>query len=102
MLRILGLARLCAWAAVCHGGGHTGVGRRGLGVFATPGDASRSGDTVVATVGPLRLLLELAVFFGGAAAAYVAGAQTPALVLAIVLVAYHAVSLDRIGWLLRN
>ncbi|NUO40842.1 MAG: DUF2568 domain-containing protein [Streptomyces sp.] len=72
------------------------------GVFATPDDASRSGDTVVATAGPLRLLLELAVFFGGAAAAYAAGAQNSALVLMIVLVAYHAASLDRIGWLLRN
>ncbi|NUS11100.1 MAG: DUF2568 domain-containing protein [Streptomyces sp.] len=72
------------------------------GVFATPDDASRSGDTVVATAGPLRLLLELAVFFGGAAAAYAAGAQNSALLLMIVLVAYHAASLDRIGWLLRN
>ncbi|NUS28720.1 MAG: YrdB family protein [Streptomyces sp.] len=72
------------------------------GVFATPDDASRSGDTVVATAGPLRLLLELAVFFGGAAAVYAAGAQTAALVLTVVLVAYHAASLDRIGWLLRN
>ncbi|GAA2939159.1 YrdB family protein [Streptomyces enissocaesilis] len=72
------------------------------GVFATPGDASRSGDAVVATAGALRLLLELAVFFGGAAALYAAGARVPALVLTGLLVAYHAASLDRIAWLLRH
>ncbi|MBE8474824.1 YrdB family protein [Streptomyces justiciae] len=72
------------------------------GVFATPGDESRSGNTVVATAGPLRLLLELAVFFGGAAALYTAGAHAPALVLTLVLVAYHAASFDRIAWLFRH
>ncbi|MFI7006902.1 YrdB family protein [Streptomyces sp. NPDC050145] len=72
------------------------------GVFATPGDASRSGDAVVATAGGLRLLLELAVFFGGAAVLYAAGAHVPALVLAAVLIAYHAASLDRVAWLLRH
>lgn len=72
------------------------------GVFATPGDESRSGDTVVATAGTLRLLLELAVFFGGAVALYAAGARVPALVLTAVLLAYHAASLDRVAWLLRH
>ncbi|MGW6055928.1 YrdB family protein [Streptomyces sp. NPDC055189] len=72
------------------------------GVFATPGDESRSGNTVVATAGALRLLLELAVFFGGAAALYAAGAHLPAVVLTVVLLAYHAVSLDRVAWLLRH
>ncbi|MFE1954684.1 MULTISPECIES: YrdB family protein [Streptomyces] len=72
------------------------------GVFATPGDESRSGDAVVATAGGLRLLLELAVFFGGAAALYAAGATVPAVVLTAVLIAYHAASFDRIAWLLRH
>ncbi|WP_434597811.1 DUF2568 domain-containing protein [Streptomyces sp. A5-4] len=72
------------------------------GVFATPGDKSRSGNTVVATAGPVRLLLELAVFFGGVAALHAAGAELPALVLAGILVAYHAASLDRTAWLLRH
>ncbi|MGW0820219.1 YrdB family protein [Streptomyces sp. NPDC002845] len=72
------------------------------GVFATPGDESRSGGTVVATPGPLRLLLELAVFFGGAAVLYAAGARTPAAVFAGVLVGYHVLSWDRMLWLLRH
>ncbi|MFE6286234.1 YrdB family protein [Streptomyces sp. NPDC057877] len=72
------------------------------GVFATPGDESRSGRTVVATPGPLRLLLELAVFFGGAAALYAAGARTVALVFAAVLTAYHLLAWDRVVWLLGN
>lgn len=72
------------------------------GVFATPGDESRSGDTVVATAGTLRLLLELAVFFGGAVALYAAGARVPALVLTAVLLAHHAASLARVAWLLRH
>ncbi|MYW62666.1 DUF2568 domain-containing protein [Streptomyces sp. SID8379] len=72
------------------------------GVFATPGDASRSGDTVIATPGALRFLLELAVFFGGAAALYAAGRHLPAVILAGVLVVYHLLSWNRVVWLFRN
>ncbi|MFE2720700.1 DUF2568 domain-containing protein [Streptomyces mirabilis] len=72
------------------------------GVFATPDDASRSGGTVIATPGPLRFLLELAVFFGGAAALYAAGSRTLAVILAGALVVYHLLSWDRVLWLLRH
>jgi hypothetical protein len=72
------------------------------GVFATPGDKSRSGNTLIATAGPLRLLLELAVLFGSAAALYTTGAHTSALLLTALLAAYHAASIDRITWLLRH
>ncbi|HEY8983990.1 MAG TPA: YrdB family protein [Streptomyces sp.] len=72
------------------------------GVFATPDDASRSGGTVVATPGPLRFLLELAVFFGGAAALYAAGIHALAVVLVCALLLYHLLSWDRVLWLLRH
>ncbi|WP_306324564.1 YrdB family protein [Streptomyces venezuelae] len=72
------------------------------GVFATPGDKSRSGETVVATPGAVRLLLELAVFFGGAVALYAAGSSILAITLAGVLIIYHALSWDRVVWLLRH
>ncbi|MDO0937021.1 YrdB family protein [Streptomyces sp. DG2A-72] len=72
------------------------------GVFATPDDASRSGGAVIATPGPLRFLLELAVFFGGAAALYAAGFRALAVVLAGVLSVYHLLSWDRVLWLLRH
>ncbi|MDQ1073335.1 hypothetical protein QFZ32_008863 [Streptomyces canus] len=72
------------------------------GTFATPDDASRSGRTVIATPGPLRFLLELAVFFGGAAALYAAGSHVLAVTLGGVLVMYHLLSWDRVLWLLRH
>ncbi|MET9621748.1 MULTISPECIES: YrdB family protein [unclassified Streptomyces] len=72
------------------------------GVFATPDDASRSGGTVIATPGPLRFLLELAVFFGSAAALYAAGYHGLAVILAGALIVYHLLSWDRVLWLLRH
>ncbi|MHC5262250.1 DUF2568 domain-containing protein [Streptomyces sp. UC4497] len=54
------------------------------------------------TPGPLRLLLELAVFFGGAAALYAAGSRAAAITLAGVLVVYHLLAWDRVVWLLRH
>ena len=72
------------------------------GAFAVPGDESRSGETDVDTPGPVRLVLELAVFFGGALAYYKAGLRRTALIFAAALLVFHAVSDDRIWWLLRN
>lgn len=72
------------------------------GVFATPGDPSRSGNTVVATPGLLRLILELAVFFGAALAVHRAGAPTASMVFLAVLVLYHLTAFDRILWLIRH
>ncbi|AUG78808.1 membrane protein [Kitasatospora sp. MMS16-BH015] len=71
-------------------------------VFATPGDPSRNGGTVIATPGPLRFVLELVILFGAAWALYNAGAKTPAMVLLVVLVIYHLTALDRVFWLFRH
>ena len=72
------------------------------GVFAVPNDPSRSGKTVIPTPGPVRLILELALF--GAASwmlfdlAYLkAGGIFSALVLI-----HYASSYDRIIWLLKQ
>jgi len=72
------------------------------GSFAVPGDASRSGETDVDTPGPVRLVLELAVFFGGALAFYKAEFRRTALTMAAALLVFHAVSYDRIWWLLHH
>ncbi|MEU6227066.1 YrdB family protein [Streptomyces sp. NPDC047042] len=72
------------------------------GVFATQGDPARSGDTVIATPGALRLVLELSIFFGAALALYVAGARTAGIVLAVILIGYHLASYDRVVWLLKH
>ncbi|MFP3986796.1 YrdB family protein [Streptomyces sp. E11-3] len=110
LLELTALACFGYWAWWVSSGGLRYVAVVGVpvlvavawGVFATPGDESRSGGTVVATAGALRLLLELAVFFGGAAALYTTGRVVLALVLTGVLVAYHAAALDRLGWLIRH
>jgi hypothetical protein len=71
-------------------------------VFAVPGDPSRSGRTVVATAGRLRLLGELA-FFGAAVAALWHRCESIlAVTLGAAVLLHHAASYDRIAWLLRR
>ncbi|NUP29621.1 MAG: YrdB family protein [Nocardia sp.] len=72
------------------------------GVFAVPGDPSRSGEAPVAVPGAVRLLVELTVLFGGAAALWFAGLPRLALVSAVVLLVYHVLAYDRVLWLLRR
>ncbi|MGW5385925.1 YrdB family protein [Nocardia sp. NPDC003963] len=72
------------------------------GVFAVPDDPSRSGEAPVAVPGVIRLLIEFAVLFGGAAALWWAGLPRLALLSAAVLVAYHLLAYDRVRWLLRH
>ncbi|MEV5836796.1 YrdB family protein [Nocardia sp. NPDC052112] len=69
------------------------------GTFAVPGDPSRSGKAPVAVDGWVRLLVEIVVLFGGAAAFWLAGLPRWALAFTAVLVVYHAVGYDRITWL---
>ncbi|HLV44602.1 MAG TPA: YrdB family protein, partial [Aggregatilineales bacterium] len=72
------------------------------GIFRVPGDASASGEAIVAVPGIVRLLLEL-VFFGLAVWAFYASSRpTWALVLGIVMLVHYALSYDRILWLLRQ
>ncbi|MBB5918105.1 hypothetical protein BJY24_007017 [Nocardia transvalensis] len=70
------------------------------GVFAVPGDRSRSGKAPVAVPGPLRLLVELAVLGGGALLLWAAGLGGWALASGLALLVYHALAYDRIAWLL--
>ena len=72
------------------------------GIFAVPNDPSRSGKTLIATDGWIRLLIEL-VFFGfGAWAIYGAGFQILALLFMIIVIAHYVGSYDRIKWLLKG
>jgi hypothetical protein len=70
------------------------------GTFAVPNDPSRGGDGDVSTPGPLRLLLELAVFLGAVGALHLAGLRRAARRLLVVVVAYQILAYDRVGWLL--
>lgn len=72
------------------------------GVFAVPGDPSRSGNTVVAVPGYLRLLLEFS-FFGFAVwCTYKSISPGWAVGFAVVILAHYAASFQRIQWLLKQ
>lgn len=71
------------------------------GTFAVPGDPSRNGEAPVSVPGTVRLVLELVVLFGGAAALWAASLPRWALISVIVLVIYQALAYDRIAWLLK-
>jgi len=72
------------------------------GVFAVPDDPSRSGNAPVAVSGQIRLVLELAILFGGALAYHLVGFSLTATVLALLILAHYALSLQRITWLLQQ
>jgi hypothetical protein len=69
------------------------------GVFAVPDDPSRSGKAPVAVPGIVRLLLELAVFGGGAAALFARGQWIPFGVFAAAVIVHHAGTVPRLRWL---
>ena len=72
------------------------------GIFAVPGDPSRSGKAPVPIAGSLRLLLELLVFsfpvwcLADQGMPYLAGA------FAILVLFHYIISLDRIKWLVKK
>jgi Protein of unknown function (DUF2568) len=71
------------------------------GVFAVPGDPSRSGSAPVAVSGMIRLAIEATFFAFGTWAVYQWGGRTLGIVFAVALVGHYAISYDRIAWLLR-
>lgn len=72
------------------------------GVFAVPGDPSRSGSAPVPVPGALRLVLELAFFALGAWALVRAGRPSWGLSMAGITVLHYALSYDRVSWLLQR
>ncbi|MFD6392139.1 YrdB family protein [Nocardia sp. NPDC055029] len=70
------------------------------GTFTLPDDPGRGGGSPVPVSGPVRLVVEFVVLFGGAAALWAAGLSRAALISATVLVAYHLLAYDRVLWLL--
>ncbi|MDF2388345.1 YrdB family protein, partial [Nostoc ellipsosporum NOK] len=72
------------------------------GVFAVPGDPSRSGRAPMPVPGAVRLVLEFIILFGGAAGFHLAGHAATAIVMAVLIAISYAFSLDRLAWLLRQ
>jgi hypothetical protein len=108
-LELAALVALAAWARHAVGHGIAGwlamvglplVGASLWGVFAVPGDPSRSGRAVVGVPGWLRLLLELSVFLGGAAVLAAMHEWTWFAVDVAALVVHHVGTTPRLTWLL--
>ena len=72
------------------------------GIFAVPGDPSRSGKTVIPVPGIIRLMLELGFFAFGAWAINDAGHATAALIIAAIAALHYLTSYDRVRWLLKQ
>lgn len=71
------------------------------GIFAVPGDRSRSGKAPVAVSGAVRLGVEAAFFGFAVFALYKLGSKPLSAILAATVAIHYAASYDRIAWLLR-
>lgn len=70
-------------------------------VFRVPGDASASGNAVVAVQGWLRLLLEIGFFAFATYCLFTSGLHYAGWVFGITTLIHYILSYDRILWLLR-
>ena len=71
------------------------------GVFAVPGDPSRSGSAPVPIPGTLRLGLEICFFAFAVWCLFSTHHPTLAILLGSITAAHYAISYDRMGWLVR-
>ena len=72
------------------------------GVFAVPNDPSRSGNAPIPVSGLIRLSLELAILFAGAAAFYWSGHDLAGISLAVLVLLHYAASGARTARLLQQ
>lgn len=110
LLEVMGLAAL-AWIGWQYGKGvYKYVFAIGLpllaaclwGVFAVPGDPGRSGNTVVAVPGLLRLTLETGFFAAATWSLIAVGAEKLGWIYAATVTVHYIVSFDRVVWLVRQ
>lgn len=71
------------------------------GIFAVPGDPSRSGSAPVAVPGAVRLGIEAAFFAFAVWALLQLGSISLAVTMMVALAVHYAVSHGRVAWLLR-
>ncbi len=72
------------------------------GVFAVPNDPSRSGKTVIATPGIIRLLLELSLFATATWMMRDLGYSQIWWIFGIVVLIHYVISHERVSWLLKQ
>lgn len=110
LLELVALYAIGYWGWTAHSGPLRYVLVIGLpllaavlwGTFRVPGDASASGQAVVAVPGLVRLAMELALFGGATWGLYAAGAVRSALIFGVVTGIHYALSYDRVIWLLQR
>lgn len=110
LLELAALASLAYWGWTQHTGltrfllavGLPLLGAVLWGVFAVPGDRSRSGGAPVPVPGVVRLLLELLLFGFAAWCLFDAGLVLLANVFSIIVLIHYALSYDRIVWLIKE
>ena len=110
-LEVASLVALGSWAFHAAGGGLKGwlaglalpaAAAAAWATFAVPGDRSRSGGAPVPVPGWVRLVLELTLFVGAAAALWALHHPTALAVFVAALLVHHLVSPARHLWLLRQ
>ena len=72
------------------------------GIFAVPGDPSRSGKAVVQVPGIVRLLLELAFFASATSSLFIVVNPVLAWVYGVMVLIHYLASYDRIQWLIQQ
>jgi len=72
------------------------------GIFSVADDPSRSGKTVVAVSGIIRLIIELSFFAFGSWAIYKTGYPNIAWIFLVITIIHYLISYDRILWLLKQ
>ena len=72
------------------------------GIFAVPGDPSRSGETVVQIPGVVRLSLELTFFASATCSLFIIGNPILGWMYGVAVLVHYLASYDRIQWLLHR
>ena len=70
------------------------------GTFAVPNDPSRSGRTLVATPGIIRIVIELGFFAFATWCLYDIGLTNMSWAFGIIVVLHYIISYDRVRWLI--
>lgn len=109
LLELAAISAMSCWG-FAHGNGLARVAFAAIapltaaaiwGVFAVPGDPSRSGSAPVPVSGTLRLVLEICFFAFAVWCLFDIHRPTLAIMLSSITAVHYAVSYDRIRWLVR-
>jgi len=72
------------------------------GIFAVPGDPSRSGKTLIETPGILRIAIEIGVFYFATWSLYEIGLNKISIAFGAIVLIHYIISYDRIKWLMSH